>query len=214
MSETSTVPAGSDNPVEQRTCRDCGETKNVSPETWPYRNRGKGTPYHAHANRCSACETIRKQKYEKRRDEVAELVAESADAAGTKVLPGGGGKAKAGDKRKDEVEQAKLDAAKSLKLGSRVLNQSAAGVLARILEWAENPADENHRWAVQFLAERILPRKLYEELGGQAAGIGQLGDKAPQFVIQVLPASPDQPAGHVIQGQHQVISVEALPSPQ
>ena len=210
MSEpASTVPAGSDNPQpppEQRTCRDCNQTKVVSPETWPYRSRDKGKPYQAHGARCRLCESARKAKYDRRKDEVAQLIAEDVPAADPTP-------AKGSDKRKTEVEQAKLDAAKSLKLGSRVLNTAAAGVMARILEWAEDEADDNHRWAVQFLAERILPRKLYEELGGQAAGIGQLSDKRPVFNIQILPATPEaHQGGFVVEGQAQL--VEVLPSPE
>lgn len=205
----STVPAGTDNPQtppEQRTCRDCNETKVVSPETWPYRSRAKGKPYHAHGMRCLLCEAARKKQYEDRRGQVAALVAEDPPKDSPAVKP------KKSDARTDEVEQAKLDAAKSLKLGSRVLNQSAADVLARILMWAEDEQDENHRWAIQFLAERILPRKLYEELGGQAAGVGQLSDKRPVFNIQIVQAVPDQPAGRILEGH--AITVEALPSPQ
>jgi hypothetical protein len=67
-----------------------------------------------------------------------------------------------------------------------------------------------------------MPRKLYEDLGSAAAGAG-LGDKRPQFVIQVLPAqSQEHPAPNRIidvtprpglTPPGPVQTVEVLPSP-
>lgn len=83
--------------------------------------------------------------------------------------------------------------------------------MARVLQYANDPEHKHHLWAVQLLAERILPRKLYEELGAAAAGVGSLNDKRPQFVIQVLPATPEAPQGRLIEGESHV--VQALPAP-
>lgn len=198
-------PQQDERPQERRTCRSCNETKVVSPETWPYRNRGKNTPYQARGLRCLDCEKERKRNYEERRDKIAALVADVPPAPQR-------GQTGDKDKQREAVKQSRLDVAKALKAGSRVLNEYAASILARVLEWAEDPGHENHLWAVQFMAERIVPRKLYEELGGQAAGLGGLNDKRPQFIIQVLPAQPEAPEGRVIAGV--ATTVELLPAPE
>jgi hypothetical protein len=66
-----------------------------------------------------------------------------------------------------------------------VLNEYAPAVMARLLEYFEDPDSPHHHWAIELMAERILPRKLYEELGGQAAGVGALTDKRPTFILNV-----------------------------
>lgn len=208
MGEPATTAApGTDNPQapqEKRTCRDCGETKVVSPETWPYRNRGKGKPYQAHGQRCAFCETERKRKYEKRLGEIVAAVGEEPAPASAPEKPG---------KPADKAKPSKLDATKALKTGALALDSYAAQVMARVLEYADDPGHEHHIWALELLAQRILPRKLYEELGGQAAGIGGLQSKAPTYLIQVLPAGPAH-AGRVIQGQHSVEAVQLLEGPE
>jgi hypothetical protein len=190
-------------PLEQRKCVKCSETKNVTPESWPYRKARSGE-YAAYGGVCLACERIRKQAYEARRDKIAALVAD-VPAAPAK------GKADVKDAQRDAVKSSRLDVAKALKAGGKVLNEYAPAILARVLEWSEDPHHENHLWAVQFMAERIVPRKLYEELGGQAAGVGSLHDKRPQFIIQVLPASTEAPH-RVIEGE--VETVQVLPAPK
>jgi hypothetical protein len=200
-------PAASstDTPAEQRTCVKCNESKTVTPESWPYR-KGKGPNgiYSAAGGICLACEKIRKHEYEARRDKIAALVAD---------VPSAPAKGNAGDKAKqsEAVKASKLDVAKALKAGGKVINEFAPAILARVLAWSEDDTHPNHLWAVQFFAERILPRKLYEELGGQAAGVGSLNEKRPQFVIQVLPATPEAPAGRLIEGQAEVLQIESQP---
>lgn len=188
-------------PAESRTCRKCSSTKVVTPETWPYRKGRTGT-YQAYGGICLVCEKQRKADYEARRDKIAALFVKPAGAA--PVAPT---KGKADDKRAQLAAESKLDVARALKAGSHVLNEIAPNVLARILMWSEDETHEQHAWAVEFLAQRILPRKLYEELGGTAAGAGALADKRPQYVIQILPARPGAPEGRVIEGQAQVIDV-------
>lgn len=188
---------------EQRTCGKCNETKTVVPETWPYK-KGRQGHYAPHGTTCLACEKKRKAEYEARRDKIAALV---KDVPSSPLTSGAAGKSV----QREAVATSKLDVAKALKAGSRVLNDYAPSILARVLEYAEDPDSPHHLWAVQLMAERILPRKLYEELGGAAAGIGSLQDKRPQFVIQVLPATPEAPEGRVVPGEHTVLAIEAKP---
>jgi hypothetical protein len=184
---------------EQRTCRECSATKAVSPETWPYRNKGKGTPYQAHGLRCLDCEKKRKAVFDARRRSIASLVDELPS------LPPGKGEDKS--KQTEAIRSSKLDVAKALKAGARVLNEYAPSVLARVLEYADDPEHEHHLWALEILVQRILPRKLFEELGGQAAGIGSLEKQRPTYLIQVLPANADQPAGRVVEGEVKLLEV-------
>lgn len=198
---TSATPAPAPD-EEKRTCSKCGETKVVKPETWVYRPDKKKV-YHAHGQICLACEKARKAEYEKRRDSLA------ADVKPKSSEP----KGKPDDERKAITAASKLDAALALKSGARALNDAAPGIVTRLLMWAEDEQHPHHLFAVEFLAQRIMPRKLFEELGGQAAGVGTLADKRPQFVIQVLPAQHPAPPGdtaRVIEGQHEVVEVKQI----
>lgn len=184
-----TQQPGSDNPFtpETRQCRVCDQTKAVSPETWPYRSRSKGKPYQAYGAVCRECESKRKAAYEERRGQIAAIAAlDAVDVKDTKA------------ETKAANQQSKLEVAAALKLGTKALNSIAPNVLARIISWAEDETHEQHVWANEFLANRILPKRLFEELGGEAAGLGALGDKRPQYLIQILPATPDVPQGRVL----------------
>lgn len=191
-----TAQPGPANPIGERTCRKCDQAKPVSPETWPYKKARTGL-YGAHGQICLACEKQRKAEYEARRDKIAESVKSIATLDPT---------GKPDDKRKEITAANKLDVAHALKTGARVVNEYAPAVMARILEYLEDPESPHHIWALELLAQRILPRKLFEELGGQAAGVGSLNDKRPMFQINVLPATPGGPTeARVIEGQHEVI---------
>lgn len=191
---------------EQRTCVKCAAAKIVSPESWPYR-KGRTGVYQAHGGICMVCHRKAKAEYEKRRDKVAALVADvpSVPANGDKGVKA---------QQQAAITASKLDVAKALKAGSKVLNEFAPAVLARVLSWFEDEEHPQHVWAVQFLSERIVPRKLYEELGGQAAGLGGLQDKRPQIIVQVMPAAPSEPAGRLIEGESTTVSVLPAPTPE
>jgi hypothetical protein len=184
--------------LEKRTCRKCNETKVVVPETWVYR-KGRTGRYQAEGNLCLECDKQRKADYDAKRKQIAAF---AADVPATRQSADTSGK----DKQREAVAQTKLDIARALKLGSHTLNEYAPSVLAKLLERFEDDTHPDHQWAVQFFAERIFPRKLYEELGGTAAG-GSLADKRPQYVIQILPAQPNAPEGRIVDGQAQVVNI-------
>ncbi len=188
MSGTATAPVGADNPQEKRTCAYCKAEKVVTPESWPYRkSKGPNGVYQAHGARCMVCEKIRKAQYEATRDDITRRLGVHASTAKAD---------KDGDKPTSKAKE-KLDVAAALKAGSIATNLVAPSVMARIMNYLEDEESPHHIWALEFFAQRILPRKLYEELGGQAAGLGALADKRPQFVLNILPATPSQPAGEV-----------------
>lgn len=181
-----TSPAGADNPREKRTCRICKEEKEVVPETWVYRRSKDTGRYHAEGTLCLVCDNRRKKEYRKRRDAIAhEVVATQQEAKS----PSGKATSLAAAK--------KLDVQQALKAGSIAVNQLAPGVMARLMEYLEDPDHKHHMWAMDKLVDRILPLKLYQELGSEAAGGGGLGDRRPQFILNVLPASPERPTGQV-----------------
>lgn len=202
MGEPATTAPGPANPIEERTCRKCTNTKPVSPDTWIYK-KGRQGFYKAHGQICLACEKSRKVEYESRRDKIAASIA-TLTAAPSDL------KGQPADKHKVVKEAGKLDAALAFKSGSKVLNEYAPAVMARVLEYLEDTSSEHHIWALEFLAQRILPRKLYEELGGQAAGVGSLNDKRPQVVLNILPSSASEPQGRVIDAE----TVEVIPVQQ
>jgi hypothetical protein len=194
MASPETTATAIDAP-ETKECSKCAESKVVSPETWPYR-KGRTGRYQAYGAVCLVCERARKAEYESRRDKIKAMVAAepAGDASGAK-------------------KQAKLDVAEALRAGGKVLNEYAPSVLARLLQYADDPEHPMHQWALDKLVDRVLPRKLYEELGGQAAGVGGLNDKRPTFLIQVLPAQPaESHGGHTVEGEVRV--VQSLPAPK
>jgi hypothetical protein len=198
MDDGATAPAGADNPQESRACTKCEANKVITPETWPYR-RGKKGHYQSYGSICLACEKVRKVEYETRRKSIATgIVATPVPTAGTPD-----------EKRKAMKQASKLDVAQALKAGSFALNQAAPGVMARIMEYLEDPEHKHHLWALELFAQRILPRKLYEELGGQAAGVGALSDRRPMFVLNVLPAAPGAPQGTVYDQEGNVQLLQA-----
>jgi hypothetical protein len=169
---------------EKQLCANCNQAVPVTPDTWAFKPGG------APLKICKPCWHARK--------------ADSAQAASRPKSP-----KKDLPKKLDSSDvkvATKLDVALALKAGARVLNDQAEMVLARLISYAADPQHPQHWRALELLAERILPRKLYEELGGTAAG-GTLADKRPQYVIQILPAQPNAPEGRIIDGQAQVVDI-------
>lgn len=177
----------SDQPLPQpgtrHLCRNCNEEKPVTPGAWAFKPGGDPLQI------CLVCHTQRKVEAKAARE----------------AKPGPDGKPKT---PKEIRGDAKLDIAKALKSGAAIANEYVDIVMARVLQYAADPEHRLHGWALQFLAERVMPRKLYEDLGSAAAGTG-LTDKRPQFILQVLPAQPDQPTGRVIDVTPSVV----LPAP-
>ena len=199
MDSGATAPASAENPQESRTCSKCEATKVIAPQSWPHR-KGRQGHYLAYGTTCMECEKKRKAAYEERRKGIAAgIAATPVPATGTP------------DEKRKALKQAnKLDVAQALKAGSIALNQAAPGVLARIMEYLDDPDHVHHLWALELFAQRILPRKLYENLGDQAAGGGALQDRRPMFILNVLPASPGSPGGAVYDQEG---NVQLLPAP-
>jgi hypothetical protein len=167
MSDEMFTPEPAGTGSTRRVCRNCNEDKPVVPGAWAFKPGGEPLQI------CLVCQTLRKEEAKKPR---------KTDGPKTPAAIRG---------------DAKVDIAKSLRSGAAIANEYADVVLARILGYATDPTHKLHAWALDFLGSRIMPRKMYDDLGEQAAGLGT-GDKRPQFVIQVLPAQPQEPTGRVI----------------
>jgi hypothetical protein len=175
VSEAAAQPDGTDSP-ETRTCHNCNTAKPVVTGSWAFKPGGSPLKI------CLSCQQARKA------DSHAQRAIQSHLAPSSKPLA----KKEAPADAVEVKKEARLDVAKALKIGARITNDHAEMVMARVLQYANDPAHELHKWALELLAERILPRKLYEELGGQAAGVGSLNDKRPVFQVNILPATPEQ----------------------
>ena len=110
------------------------------------------------------------------------------------------------DAKPGELPLRQLDIARALRIGAARLNESVEGILATILEYAANTQSPHHEWALKLIAERVIPKKLYEDLGGQAAGIkagqGTVRPSITVIVQQATPASPDPlPGVQIIEGE-------------
>jgi hypothetical protein len=169
--------------VPRQVCRNCNEEKPVTLGAWAYKPGGEPLQI------CLLCQTRRK--------------VDAKEAAGKK----------GGDKMKTPAAirgEAKMDVARALKAGAHVANEYVDLVMARVLQYAADPDHKLHGWALQFLAERIMPRKLYEELGGQAAGV--VTKEARPYLIQVIGAQPAAPAAIPAPRVIDIPSVEVKPS--
>jgi hypothetical protein len=106
------------------------------------------------------------------------------------------------DAKPGELTIRQLDVARALRVGADRLNEAAGGILATILEYASNTQSPHHEWALRLIAERVIPRKLYEDLGSQAAGIkegkGTVRPSITVIVQQAAPLPPDSPAGNSV----------------
>ena len=202
-----------------RACRACGQEVPVTLETWPHL---KGKPV---GRVCRPCEKARLQAKDENRKVVARAAKATAELAAQKLpvgRPSAGDRAAAAilaarselSTAKDSAASppiARLEIAHALKQGARVLNENAEMVLTRVLEYADDVEHPHHLWALQLLAERTLPRKLFEELGAAAAGVGGPTDKRPVFVVNVLPAVAPQREGIAVSAAITVQAIEERP---
>lgn len=103
------------------------------------------------------------------------------------------------DVTKVEGSIRRLEIAKALRAGAKRLNDHAGTVLDTVFAYAADKTSPHHEWALKLVAERVIPRKLYEDLGAQEAGIeaGAGGAHRPSVTIIVQPATAPAPAGTI-----------------
>ena len=189
---TSSNPARAAGATDTYRCKACGAEKPYTAEHFPS-TRGEAVGTH-----CRPCSRARKRGLDKQ----ARAKRAAARAAGPVSLtdmtkPAAAGKAvsTSRDALPGELPLRQLDVARALRVGAERLNEAAEGILSTILEYAGNTGSPHHEWALKLIAERVIPKKLYEDLGGQAAGIkagqGTVRPAITVIVQQAAPASPD-----------------------
>lgn len=198
-------PTVSSETVPAVTCRFCGTAKPATAEHWPVE---KGELQH---DICRVCSRQRKRVYDKkyRAERVAARTQTLAVLAETPTpSPAKEGMPTLSGMASETVELQrvhKLQIARALQAGASELNKHAQGILERILLYAGDPKSLHHEWALKLIAERVIPRKLYEDLGAQAAGIkaGQNAPARPAVTIIVQPATapaPVEPSIKIVEG--------------
>jgi len=189
--------------MRERACTLCEQIKPYTTEHFPVYKA------HAHGNVCRMCAKNRRRDKERiyKQKRVAARTYNLATLVETSLTPTAKAPvvSKSGHPEKGELPMRQLDVAKALRHGAAALNEQAQGILITVFEYAANSASPHHEWALRLIAERIIPRKLYEDLGSAAAGIkaGQ-GNVRPAVTIIVQPATvpaPAEPFVQVIEGE-------------
>lgn len=182
-----------------RRCVDCGQQKSTGHVDWP---QYKGKPSGA---LCKLCK--RRARIESDR---------KLNRAATKmgVMPVLGGQSVVAEREQKKLIAlraktiAKRDAHIALrqeivqgvlKQGVELLVKDAPTVMQLAFAYATDKTSIHHEWAIKLVLDRLLPRRIFEELGAKAAGVeGGLGGAGPTYIVNVVAASPGAlPSGGV-----------------
>lgn len=199
MESENTQAAGADETA--RECSKCGEFMLYTIANWPATN-GK-----AIGTVCRLCARNRKRGFDGkyRGQRVAARTQSLASLAGALAAPASEVVvSQAKDVLKVEGPLRRLEIAKALRSGATRINEHAGTVLDTVFEYAADKTSPHHEWALKLIAERVIPKKLYEDLGAQEAGIdaGAAGSHRPSVTIIVQPAASPAPVAdsRVIEG--------------
>jgi len=175
--------------VEHKTCAACGESKPFVPGTW-YSDSRSGTKK-AYGPRCLKCYRAGQKINEK-----AKRAGERARADAVARAKGYADKTGGGPAQGMPVDPGKLREAMGQGVGA--VNEYAADLLALVMSYALDKSSTEHTWALKLMTERVLPAKMFAELGLNAAGLLK-GGKAQtrQVTINIRPvgASDERSAG-------------------
>jgi len=183
----SAIEAGFD-PV----CKSCSQSKPATLEFWP---NAKGQP--DVSGMCRLCNRTYKRLFDKRAKgaRVAARTQGVASLTDTAVAPAKGGAVSTSrDKLPGELPLRQLEVVQALRAGAQYLNEQARTILDTLFIYVADPTHPHHEWALKLVAERLMPRKLYEDLGAKDAGIlaGE-GGQRPSVTIIVQPAAAPAP---------------------
>ena len=161
-----------------RKCRVCAEVKPFAASHWRTEPNGKPRGW-----MCKACDSARSSRKARRRSEVAKAL---RDAAGAERAHG-----PISGRVKTSVA-AQLDSTEALRAGVRKANNIAETGLRTFGDYVADRSSPHHEWALKMLIERIMPAKLFAEMGLAGAGLGDKGGgkQAPNVQIIVQPAQP------------------------
>ena len=108
-----------------------------------------------------------------------------------------------------DLKARQLEIVQALRVGAGMLNANAQQLLETLLRYAQTPTHPHHEWAFKFIVERLLPKKLYEDLGAKDAGLrpGEGGNRSSVTIIvqpATAPGTVDPLAGvKVVDGESQ-----------
>lgn len=185
--------------AETRPCLKCGGSFPFTNEFFPTR-MGK-----AFGVLCRPCAKKRRKAYEAQYQQVriAERNKRAAAAAAATPPPASGGVAAEATAAKPiALPDAETQLAAKMRTEIASLTEAAPQIVATILGHAKNPKHPLHEWALKFIADRVMPKKLYDDLGSQAAG-SKAGRGAARPAVTVIiqqtgPAPSDPLQGRVI----------------
>lgn len=189
--------------IKARVCDTCKIEKPWTLEHWPEQ---KGQP---RGPRCRTCRREYKRLFD--RSAAKERVAASTQgnvASPVTVAPpaSGGDVAISKAALPAELSSQRLEATRALRVGAAVLNEKAQQALDTLFKYVGDSTSSHHEWALKLVVERLLPRKLYEDLGAKDAGVlaGEGGSRPSVTIIvqpATVPAPAEIPGAVVVQGE-------------
>lgn len=197
MEPTENTPAPGN--AETRLCLKCSASFPFTIEFFPSL---MGKP---HGVLCRTCAKKRRKAYETKyqQERIAERNKRAAAAAAAAPPPASGGVvAEVAAARSLDLASAESQLAAKMRAEIASLNEAAPAIVATILAHAKNPRHPLHEWALKFIADRVMPKKLYDDLGAQAAGSkagkGALRPSVTVIIQQTGPAPADPLQGRII----------------
>lgn len=182
-------------PPAVRVCSGCKEEKPYTTEYYPALH---GAIY---GSLCRVCRRQRLKARTVKQGQVASSPVTLADLIGSEDSPAKASQLPATRKAKGGSKALrKADIGMALQAGADALNKNAQSVLERVLAYAADPKSLHHEWALKLAADRLFPKKMYQDLGEQAAGSsGNAGrDKRPAVTVIIQPATVPAPAASPI----------------
>ena len=179
---------------ERKRCKVCGKEKPTTRPDWP---QLAGKPV---GHVCTVCAKIRRKRYYRQDKEKVKAV-KLADVAKSDLTPEPplrkGTDVPAKVKATRALPVAKNDKAamaQALKAGAGYVNEHAHQILDILFDYATDTGSPHHEWAFKLVADRILPKRLYDNFGDDIAGVKGGGSVRPEVNIIVQPATLPQQA--------------------
>jgi hypothetical protein len=181
--------------AENAVTRQCSKCQSVLPFTIELFPERDGQPYGVV---CRTCNRNRRRDYELKYKRARIADRNKRKAAGNVAVTTSASvepAATTGAVQALGQQSAEAQLTRTMRADVKAVNEAAPRLVATILDYASKPKHPLHDWALKFIAERVMPKKLYEDLGAQAAGSkagrGAVRPAVTVIIQQTAPASPD-----------------------